>query len=605
MYKKLQLNKTHAFELAIGTKLICEMLVDFINGKCKYKSLGKEQGDVQKWDDFILMDLKGDFVHYQIKENNVAFSDHSIERDQFTRGNRKGELHDLSEFDKTIEALILWFRKNPDPKTRKSKHFILSVPYHAIEIKKNLSLIVLSRLCNEQIKPLTDVAGLIRLATADSQIQSLYTWLTEWCGFTSWDEVLEVFSQFEVKASNSTAEINKHTNEILAQYFNDADNVRQLIEKIITDDINFTSLLPAKYVLEKVRWAFLSKVSEWSKYLSRGNNIYVSGIQDISNPYEYPTAIIDGIWDNSRSRSLYFDIPLDWKGTALYQSIIRICLHLPPGNKVFAKERQAVITHLLEEVGDTIGNQPLDSDRFAILEDRHIEQSSIERELSAVAAIQFEADTLSAEMSRHTWNHVIKKVTHLLRNTQPPLITELEKRWDSLRSALDDNPDRRQQLFRSMMHPKAERQNLPADLRVGPATAAILAEAIYFHLIVLTALGAPNDDFEEYSGIKIQTLALMTWSGPMETTTRRVRKLSENADQLMGKQPCAMLIMPQVDATLDYLVSSNLASTIGGDNNLATGRQIRSVVTGIPDLKKHIENGDIGAIRQHIRRIAP
>jgi len=602
LYKKLQLDKTHAYELAIGTHLICEMLVDFIKGKCKYKSLAKEQGDVKKWDDIVLEGLKGDFTHYQIKENNSDFSDKPIKREVIKQGERKGELYDLSEFDKTIEALLTWYRRTPDPEARKSKKFILSVPYHAIQIKKDLSLIAFSRLCNEQITPLTDEGGLERLADADSQIRSLYTWLTDWCGFASWTEVLGVFSRFKIEAWNSTGEINKKTNQLLEQYFTSATNVRQVIENILTVDANFTTQMQAKYVLEKVRWGLLPGISQWSKYLSRRHNLYVSGIQDFKNEYEYPAAIIDGLWDRSRPRSLYVDIPQAWKDTAIYHSLIRICLHLPPGNQVFATERQAVITHLLEEVGHTIGNQALDLDRFPIFEERHIDQSSVERELSRAAEFQREAETLSAEMSRHTWDHVINKVIALIRATRPPLQTELERRWDRLQHDLDANIGRRQDLFRSMMHPKAERQTIHVDLRIGPETAALLAEAIYYQLIVLAALEAPDDHFEEFSGIKIQTLALITWSGPMETVTRKVRKLSENAPQLMGKQPCEMLIMPQVDAPRDFLLSTDLASIVSGDDSLAAGRQIPALVTGTPQLRQWIEDGDIGTIQNHIRR---
>ena len=214
--------------------------------------------------------------------------------------------------------------------------------------------------------------------------------------------MLEVFSQFTVDAWNSTKEINDKTDQILSHYFNDVNNVRLIVENIITIDANFTTQLQAKYVLEKVRSAPLPKVSEWSKYLSRQLNLYVSGIQDTQNSYEYPAAIINGLWNNARLRSLYVDIPLELQNTPLHQSLIRICLHLPHGNQVFVKERQALIAHLLHEVGDTIGNQPLEPDHLAILEDSHIQQSSIERELGNAADIQTEADTLVAEMSRRT-----------------------------------------------------------------------------------------------------------------------------------------------------------------------------------------------------------
>lgn len=589
--------------MAIGTSIISRMLIDFIQGKCKYKSLGKEQGDVDKWDDFILKDILGGLTHYQIKENNTNFCDKSITRARITRGDRTGQPADLSDFDKTIHALLVWYKKNPSPQVRKTKHFVLCVPYHAIFIKENLSLIALMRLCNEQIRPTTDVAGLQQLAAADPQIASIYTWLTEWCEFVSWEEVLGVFSHLKVQAWNSTAEIHTNTDDHLAHYFATPTNVRQILENTIVNDANFTSLLPAKYLLEKVRRDLLPQVNPWSKYRLSQHTLYISGIQDHNNEYESPEAIVEGLWDCTKPRLLYMDIPMDSNNLSVYQSLIRVCLHLPRGHRVFAPQSQAVITHLLEEVGQTIGLQAIESEQFPIYDQARIDQSAVEREISAAKDLQIEAEQLSQEMSQQTWTRVISKVIESIRRLALPLQTELERRWNLLRQALEQNPDRRQALFRSMMHPRAERQTIRADLRVGPQTAALLAQAIFYQLVVLTALEASDDDFEEINGRKIQTLALMTWSGSMDTTIKRVRKLSEHAHQLMGKQPCDILVMPYVDSPTSYLVPTDLASTAPSDQSLAVGRQISLVITGSSDFEQWIEDGDIAAIQEHFKVI--
>jgi len=604
LYKKLQLNKANAYELAIGTYHICEMVADFINGKCKYKAIAKEQGDVKKWDDYVLIGLKNTQIHYQIKENFDDLSKDTVLRDRYIQGDRKGTLRDLSPFDEAITALLNWYRSTPDRSKRNTKQFVFSSPFHSIAIKEGLPLRVLAKLCNEEIKESTDEAGLDRLATADSQIKLLLEWLTSWCGFSSQTEVLGVFRHLHVKSWNSTDQINEHSEKLLEHYFEDVTSVRLRLEDILMSDSNFTTITPIRYLLSKV-WTYLkTDVIPWSKYLSKDHKLFVSGMQDVANDQENPPAIITGLWGKSRPTSLYLDIPLSWKDVSVFQNLLRICLHLPPGNLVHAKQAGALIMHMLDQVGDTIGVNALEPGNFAIFEKATVQESAVEREISVGTALDSEAESLSTEMSRHTWEHIVENVSGRIRSLSSPLITHIQRRWDHIKEELDANTDRRQKILCSMMHPGAERRTIKAELRVGIATATLLAEGIFYQLIILEALGAPDDNFEEISGASIQTIALSTWSGPMEITTRRVRKLSENADALIGKQLCDLLIMPQSDASLDYLARKDLASTKGGDSSLAAGRQIRTVVTGIPDLRQHIESGDIDAIRQHIRRTA-
>jgi hypothetical protein len=257
---------------------------------------------------------------------------------------------------------------------------------------------------------------------------------------------------------------------------------------------------------------------------------------------------------------------------------------------------------ILDEVGDTIGNLPLEEESFPIFDATNIKESSVEREISVGIALETEAQNLSSEMSRHTWLHITAAVSARIRNLSASLVTDMERRWDNLRTELDRDIERRQKLLRSMMHPKAERPTIRADLRIGVSTASLMAEAIFYQLIVLAALGVPDIVFETFSGVTLQTLALSTWSGPVETTIRRARRLSENASLLMGKESCDILILPQVEFPREYLRQSTLASTTVSDKTLAAGHQGILVITGTYDLKRWIEDSDLDAIRQDIRR---
>lgn len=603
MYKKLQLNKTNAYELAIGTYHICEMLVDFIHGECKYKALGKEQGDVDQWDDYILTGIAGNQIHYQIKDYNTNFSTNPIVRGTVKRRSGKIEPSDPSEFDKAITALLAWYKRTPDPFQRKTKKFIFASPFHPIEIKKGLPLTALADLCNNEIKGNTDVEGLERLTAANPHVLDIYDWLKSWCGFASPSEVLGVLSHLKIESWNRITEIKEKTEKALHHYFDDAKSVRLRIEDIITTDTTFSTLTPTKYVLKEALPYLRSSVMPWSKYRNKDERLFVSGMQDISNDQENPPAIIAGLWDGTRRSSLYIDIPLPWNTTAVYQNLLRLCLHLPAGNQVHAKDAGAMITHLLIEIGQTIGNDPLENGSLPIRDASNIYTSSVEREVG-ITHLEAEAESLSAEMSRLTWNNIAARVSDHIRAVPLSLRTELDRRWSKLQSDLEASPDSRDRWLQSMMHPKAEARSIRAHIRVGPATSSLLAKAILYQLVVLTALEAPETAMHGFDGVQIQTLALRTWSGPADALVRRVYTLAEKPASVLGKETCGILILPQVDLPREALRGRNLASSSLADQSLAAGNQIKLAITTV-DWQQWIDDGDLDAIKRELRRFIP
>src|SRR6185312_12187811 len=133
-----------------------------------------------------LTELSGNQIHFQIKENNDDLDDRPVIRGTISSGHRKGQPSDLSPFDKSIEALRIWFKNNPNPTVRTTKKFVFVSPFQNVAIKKNLSLMALYELCNEEIRTNTNVQGLQNLANASGKIKAIIEWLTNWCGFSDW-----------------------------------------------------------------------------------------------------------------------------------------------------------------------------------------------------------------------------------------------------------------------------------------------------------------------------------------------------------------------------------------------------------------------------------
>lgn len=145
---------------------------------------------------------------------------------------------------------------------------------------------------------------------------------------------------------------------------------------------------------------------------------------------------------------------------------------------------------MAEAIGKTLGNHSLDEKEQPIFDAPHITPSSIEREIDPTH-LEAEAESLSAEMSRLTWNKILARVSDHLREIPLSLRTDLNVRWTSMKAELETAPTKRDQWLRSMMHPKAERRSIRSELRVGPATTPLLAKAILYQSVVLAALEAP------------------------------------------------------------------------------------------------------------------
>jgi len=599
MYKKLQLDGSLAYELSIGTNIITKMLVDFLDGKCVYKSLGKEQGDVPKWDDFILLALDGTQLHYQIKEQYSDFSTQPVTKGFKKSGPNKGDPEDLSEFDKTILALLAWYKNLPDPATSKTKKFILSIPSHRIDIKKDVSILVLSDFC-EQINSLTTVAGLQASIAADKRFQNLYEWLTSWCGFVTVAEVLAIFSLFGVKAWNSVTEINEKTEDKLVPFFNTPGTVRLEIENIIRSDNNFTTLTPSKYVWQKVHGYVRSdKLIPWSKYIAMPSGLFVSGNQDLLHEGEEPTAIVNGIWNTGRPCQLYLKMNDGTTAPAILESLARICLHLPGGHIIHACDSLALIAQIKEDIGGTLGNDEIH--HLPIYDKHDISNSAVERKLGLLREQDKEAADLADEMLKLTWNMVASKVAQLIAATNNPLRDELESRWVRFQEQFNGNDGKKEALLRSMMHPQAERRSIKADLRVGIQTAHLLAEAVHYQLIVLAALGATPDAIDSFDNISIQTIALRTWSGPVAAATKKVRDLSQNAESWLGQEPAGCVIIPQIPVYKETLQPTTMAETTNEVPTISDGFHHKAIITGNEDFKELIDAGDLAGLTVYIR----
>ncbi len=176
MLKKLNLDSTKEYEVAVAALYCSQMLVAFLHGHEHILSIGAEQGDIPKWDDFILEEANG-LKHVQIKRQTTDFSNEPSYRNKITKNKRKGQLKDLSPFDKVINGLGEWV-KNNDPDTVSPKRlFEIYLPEGSIHIKAEFTISSFKTFCEEHIKDVTTPTGLVQLQANSTSVGHYFNWL--------------------------------------------------------------------------------------------------------------------------------------------------------------------------------------------------------------------------------------------------------------------------------------------------------------------------------------------------------------------------------------------------------------------------------------------
>ena len=175
--KKIHLDRTHVYQIALATNYNARMLDAFIEGRSHAKSLGCEQGDIEKWDDLILELESGVFEHIQVKRQLTNFLPNAdIKKGVKLSGKNKGTPYKLSPLDESLKSSVNWAVGKAGVKLS-SRHFVIEVPNYTVEIKKGYTVRNFYDLCHG-ITSTVSAAAMNSLALKDSNVQNGYIWLT-------------------------------------------------------------------------------------------------------------------------------------------------------------------------------------------------------------------------------------------------------------------------------------------------------------------------------------------------------------------------------------------------------------------------------------------
>jgi hypothetical protein len=602
MLKKIHLDRTHVYEIALATNYIARMLDAFIEGRSHAKSLGCEQGDIEKWDDLILEVESGVFEHIQVKRQLTNFLPNAgINKGVKLSGKNKGTPYKLSPLDESLKSLASWSIGKAGVQLS-SRHFVIEVPDYTVEIKKGYTIRNFYDLC-QGITGTVSVAAMNSLALKDSNVQNGYIWLTTWCEFQSWVHIINAFRQLSVRCSGLELDVNKQTELFLERHFIDPAKTRKTINSYVDEKSSYTEVIKPRQILLKLESELIKERATWSQYNRVGATWGISGTTNLRHPIiEEPQDLTRKFWGEKDKTSLRImtQQQSDCAPCKLTSSLIRFSLHFEGNSNAVFNELGVWKTQAQQFIGGTLGVSEHDFKGLNWTESNLGTIRSENRSLSLSAERDAEAKKLSDEMYRVCWD----QVCNMLENknsalTNIPLRDAIEERWVSWKALFNSDVDDRNLFLKNMLSPKCEGDDIFTDLRVGPKTVNILADGIKFLLIVSTALYDKADCWNiTNDGREINTLALNYWAGPsgMGRSSREIT--DENGiEALLGTELDSILIMSQVASSPSDVLNESLAFDMSEKDSLATSKTPDLLITNSMQFKRLVNKGSLKEIR--------
>lgn len=599
MLKKIRLDRTRTYELALATKYIAIMLDAFIDGRSHFKSLGCEQGDIDKWDDLVI-DLGDDiFEHIQVKRQLTPFSSLPLERSTKASGKNKGAPQELSPLDESLASLAKWSR-GKTPKELATRRFVIEVPDLTVQIKKDYQVRHFYDLCHQHINYMTTESALALLAEQDTSVKNAYIWLTTWCDFDGWEHIIKAFRLLDVRSSGLEIDLEETTESFLSRHFSDSTKTRKTINSFIDQNSTYTVAIQPRHILSELESELIADKERWTQFKRWNSNWEISGICNLNgDDIEEPDNLVQKFWNSNEKTSLKI-ISLnqaDNINCKISIPLMRFSLHLDGTSAAVFNEMDIWKSQARNAVSHTLGVSEYDFESLRWFSSNLSPKATSEyRELRLTKELEKEADFFSDEMYNVTWTKVCDVLCHKIRDMKNVEIRDaIEERWLNWKPRLESNVSDRNDFLKKMLQPKSEGEDIYSELRVGPKSTNILAEGIKFLLIVSAALYDKDDCWKvTKDGLLINTLALGYWGGPSDKP-RYARELTDEAGiaQLLGSELNSILIMSQIKSSPSDVLDESLAFSLEEKDSLATSKTPDLLVTNSILFRRLINRGSL------------
>ena len=163
-------------------------------------------------------------------------------------------------------------------------------------------------------------------------------------------------------------------------------------------------------------------------------------------------------------------------------------------------------------------------------------------------------------------------------------------RWRDWKDALDNDTPTRRAWIRDLMVARAEAGRIEPALRVGPATAHLVAKAIVLVLHFVEAAGEAGARWDRLGhGRSLRTIALQTWSGPPGRA--RPRDIDRTVQEVLDGETADAVFLTGVGCSATEALNLSMADTPRSWASIAAPRHPKVLLTNPPALRDAVAAG--------------
>jgi hypothetical protein len=617
MLAKLRLDQTKKYEQAVATYEIAVMLVDFALGRKHNMRIGSEQGDISRWDDIVIEKDKNSQVHIQVKRQTSGdFGSNNDEctRNDYLQGKRKDQKRDLSPLDETLKSLADWCKDINISNINPKREFWIELPELNTQIKNGLQIKDLKDLCEVQIKPaVTTASGLQTHAGANKNIKNCFDWLTTWCDFKDWEHILKALRFLKIKNSGLESEIESKTEDKLKEIFM-SDKLKEIRLKILSytiENTTFSGAITPRNLLFELEEYIRSDIKIWTQIDHLDNNWQISGIHDLenNNDIERPSKTIPLLWSNKRGRNLNINIEqVNSTLAPIHESIFQLAIHLDGNVNGLCANWDEWKGCIENKIGGTLGVLENDFEGIRISNNNSPFKISDGKIMNTNAEREAFAKEMSDQMTRKTWELISEKISgrisHMDISQSQELRDTVETRWNTWQEIIKKDDSLLTPLFKKIVHPNAEGEEILGHLRIGPKTKMLITDALFICLLISVALGSKDSGImKTEDGLSIGAIGLSWWSGPAGKA-RKVRKIDDEDSvyDLIGKETYDILILSQSEQPEGEIYKQSIGDSTNIDHSLAAGQSPKLLVTRNRLLNSIIKKGSVDELQNYLQQ---
>lgn len=641
MIRRFRLEQKSLYEKLVIAQRVSDMLEKFLDGRVAPLEIGAETGGIEEWDDVVVVHSRESFEHLQIKRQTTDFctKDPDLLKYQAQRAKRQAarkksesktstsaDLSDCASEQSAgadaakgilsvLDSAFLSLAKHAQLGTfaeMPERRFQLTLVGAHLHIKKDLTVNHLDELCKLCRQPGLDPAELA--LGEDGPRTRAYQWLTTWCGFKDWAQIIETLKRVSVVCVGNDDALRQRSVQSLGRHFIDPVRALERLLMVITSDISDSAALGCRAIIRALKDELRPDIETWAQYLlldggqSGGKTWSFSGTHDLAAVAPLlAQGVVAHLWDgtagNRRLRVYAPYAPPVGATLTLLSAILRMALHLPNGSQSLLLGEPTWRSSVGHEVGHTFGCAENDFGELPWMENAERLVCSLDHQFQTQGAARAEAAALASAMDDLVWQRVVQGLAIKIAAVNDLALADaMETIWLGWLADFAKDPEDRRQFLEQLLYPQTEGKNATHALRLGPRTLDIVVSAVELLLLVAVGVGGTGTAWKHFPGCgEVLSIALKYWSGPASDAPE-VRLLSDDPlINVVGPSPAPVVILSGVTSPPSELLNVGMADDAETATSMAAERQPHLLVTR-SGVFNHLRHGTLASVQKHFTK---